>query len=71
MRKYYVHIPIVGSITTEVDAESEKDAIEMAWTRYNEAGSDGFDVEWEATDKIVTGNVLHAPLNECIAWEKK
>jgi len=75
-REYVVTIPVVGfiSYTVEVDddASSEndarKEAIELAWKAY-EDDEDHRSVEWNAIERISTGNVSHAPVNE-ISVEK-
>ena len=69
MAKYTVEIPIAGSMATEVEAPSAEDALAKAWDKYNEDGTDDFDVEWEAHRRLTSGNVLHAPVNEESAWE--
>ena len=63
-RLYTVQIPIVGTMTASIAADSESAAIAAAWALYNESGPDVFDVEWEAIPKVTEGNVCNAPLNE-------
>jgi hypothetical protein len=55
--KYLVSIPLAGSVRIEVEAESEEQAREAAWEQYSENGPDDFDVEWEAFERITSGNV--------------
>lgn len=69
MSKYYVSIPIAGSITIEVEADSAKAAKAVAWEKINENSGDPEDigdVTWEYMDQIVSGNVCAAPLNEIV-----
>lgn len=68
---YTVEIPIVGSMTCEVEAESKDDAIAAAWALFNESGAEDFEVTWEAVDKVTEGNVCHAPCNEIEASRHK
>ena len=65
MKKYYVTIPIAGFVTIEVDTEatSDRDIIDAAYEEYDK-DVDAQYIEWELCEKIVQGNVLHAPLNE-------
>lgn len=63
--KYRVRLPITGIVTVQVEASSEKEAIEKAFT--SEKISD--DLEWEPVSKIVAGNVFHGMLNEAEACE--
>lgn len=59
-----VEIPIAGSMAIEIDAGSAEDALAAAWAVYGESGSEQFEVEWIALDRITTDHVCHAPLNE-------
>lgn len=68
---YTVEIPIVGSMTVEVKAHDEAEAIELAWETFNESGSDEFDVTWEAVSSVTDGNVCHAPCNNIEASRHK
>lgn len=67
MKRWIVSLPIAGSMSIEVEGENKEKAIECAWKHFNENGSESFDLEWEAFDKIAEGNVLHAPQNEAEA----
>lgn len=62
MPKFIVSVPITGAASFEVEAESEADAKELVW----DAIDDGQDPEvvWEYTERVTTGNVSHAYLNE-------
>lgn len=74
MAKFFVEIPIAGSITIEVEAESKDDAKEAAWTRIHENAGEPEDIgeiTWEYLNAISTGNVSHAPCNEISAWRAK
>lgn len=71
MKKFFVTMPIVGSITTEVEASDKKQAVEEAWKIYHEQGPEAGEVEWEVVSRITTGNVLHAPLNEISVSEPR
>lgn len=59
MALYAVKIPIAGSITFEIEADSEKEAIATA---FNTDADEG-EVEWDTFKQIVSGNILQAPLN--------
>lgn len=62
--KYGVSIPVAGFVYTEVEADSEKEAIEKAF----DVDHTPDDIEeWGIYEKIVSGNVLHVPLNEAEA----
>lgn len=56
---YTVRLPIAGSVTVEVEANTEAEAIEMAissgWT------TDDID-ECDAYEYLVRGNVVYAPV---------
>jgi hypothetical protein len=74
MDKYFVQVPIAGSVTIEVEAASREDAVEAAWARIHENSGDPEDVgeiEWEYLDKVASGNVCHAPCNSISAWRAK
>lgn len=70
MKKFSVEIPITGSIGIEVEASSKEEALEKAWELYAEGweGS-GFEVYWEALEKVTEGNVCHARCNAQSAME--
>ena len=64
MRRWLVTVPVAGSITVEVDAETEEEAIRMAVEcAFDDVTCEGFD-EMEAYDRFCTGNVIHVPTNE-------
>ena len=72
MAKYEVCIPFAGYLTGEVDAENEKEAIEIALEQcsFHVLVDDacGFEcAEVDAISAISSGNVNHAPLNEASA----
>lgn len=60
MANYLVTIPIAGSITHSVEANSEEEAIKLALDMDPREG----DLTWEPFEKLVEGNICHAPLNE-------
>jgi hypothetical protein len=60
MALYEVKIPIAGSITFEIEADSERDAITEAFNTDADKG----EVEWDTFKQIVSGNILQAPLNK-------
>ena len=60
MSKYNVSIPIAGSIAFQVEASSEKEAIEIAFQTDIEEG----DVEWEMYETLCQGNVLSPRQNK-------
>lgn len=55
MKRYNVSIPIAGTITFNVEAEDEKEAIEKAW---DEPIDDG-ELEYELYEHLTEGNVRH------------
>lgn len=57
MARWTVTVPIAGSATLEVEAETEEAAIQEA---LNEVTIKDFD-EWEALEYITRGNVCYAP----------
>lgn len=65
MKTYEVTLPIAGIAYITVQAESEEDAIAKAM---EEVSRDDIE-EWEAFERIVSGNVLHAPINDAEAVE--
>jgi len=56
-KKYWVSIPIRGTITCEVEAEDQEQAIEQAFELYHEDGyQDGkFKEEWETWESEYLG----------------
>ena len=62
---YDVCLPITGIIWVTVEAESEEDAIDVAFCS-DDLSLDNVE-EWEAHRRICSGNVLHAQQNECYA----
>ena len=64
MALYEVTIPIAGSITFQIEAESAAKAREAAFG--TNIGSNKGDLEWEMYDHIASGHVLHAPINNVI-----
>lgn len=61
--KYGVTIPITGIAYAEVEAESEKEAIEKALQEDLEI------LEWESHKQVCQGNVFHGHTNEASAEE--
>ena len=60
MPKFWVSIPIAGSVKySDIEAVDEEQAKELAW-QYFENGEDG-DVTWAAYEKIAEGNCLCVP----------
>jgi hypothetical protein len=57
---YAVTFPIAGTVTVQVEAQNEDEAIEKGWEKI---GDDDADVTWEAHTQIVTGNVFHGTSN--------
>lgn len=72
-KSYWVNLPIAGVLSLNIEsAENEEDAIQQALeTDFNISlsGSDMELTELESFDKLVTGNVVHAPLWEAEAQE--
>lgn len=64
-KRYGVTLPITGTVYVEVEADSEEAAIEAA---LNSDDLTGDAIEsWEATDRIVKGNVFYGVQNEAHA----
>ncbi len=64
MKKFLVQIPTTGCMAVEVDAEDEATAKEAAWEKINNEGEDAGEHQWEFRERITTGNVVHAMLNQ-------
>lgn len=62
MKRYTVLLPITGVICVEVEAETEKDAIDAALSS-DDLTTDKIE-EWEAHRQIVKGNVFYGSQNE-------
>jgi hypothetical protein len=60
--KYWVSIPITGSVGFAVEADDKKSAKEAAWKAVND-GQEG-EVEWEYTEQVCRGNVFSGMQNE-------
>lgn len=65
--KYYVTLPVCGSITVEVEAENESEAVnkdheEQDWRI--ESGENTEPGEFESMNEVCLGNVCHAPCSE-------
>lgn len=60
MATYTVYVPFTGYCTVEVEADNEEEAIQKA---LDEADIND-PTEWEATRKIVQGNVFSGVKNE-------
>lgn len=67
MKKFLVTLPVVGSVSVEVEAEDKADALEKAW----EADFPSVPDEWDAVQRVTRGNVCYAPVNEAYAEEIK
>ncbi len=67
MKTYSVTLPVSGVIHTEVEAESEDDAIEKALADPDITIDDI--AEWEPCRNIVEGNVFYGHTNEASAEE--
>lgn len=65
MAEWEVTLPVVGSLSLVVEAESEKEAIEKAF----EVGYDpkDQDLTWETVERVTRGDVLYAPVNSASA----
>jgi len=70
MRKYRVTIPIVGSVTVDVEVpdNTNNDSIYAAATMAYNDNPTAHDLEWSFYQKITSGNVLHVDINE---WYKE
>lgn len=60
MKRYSVILPIAGYACLEVEAESEKEALDAAMDAVT---TDDIE-EWEALEQIVEGNVFHGNQNK-------
>lgn len=73
MKKYSVSLPFSGYVYVDVEAESEKDAInnalESAQMRCFAEGNTEI-VEWDFFKNIVQGNVCYAPCSQAEATEQ-
>ena len=71
MKNFSVTLPIAGTITVEVEANSEEEAIREALMSDWPKDSDGCPIfdELEAYEHLTQGNVLYAPVNEPYAEE--
>ena len=57
-KKYYVTFPVTGIAGVEVEANSEEEAIELAWQ------GDVVLEEWDIHSEIVQGNIFRGMQNE-------
>ncbi len=68
MKQYAVTLPVAGSITVYVEAESEKVAVELALEKQDWRVVGGKNPEigedFEAMRHLVSGNVCYAPCSE-------
>lgn len=62
MPKFIVSVPLTGAASFEVEASSAVEAKELAWEAID-SGQEP-DVVWEYCERVTTGNVSHAYLNE-------
>lgn len=60
-KKFGVSLPFTGYVYVEVSAETEKDALNMA---YEQANLDTDIAELEYCSHVTNGNVTHAVLND-------
>lgn len=66
MKTFAVRLPITGFICAEVEAQSEKEAIELALDTPFTTG----DIErWDTTEYVTQGNVCYAMLSRAEADE--
>ena len=68
MKQYSVTLPVAGSITVYVEANSEDEAVDLAfeqqdWRVVTGEGTEAGE-EWEAMRRIGSGNVCYAPCRE-------
>jgi glycine cleavage system regulatory protein len=68
MMDYFVTIPIAGSIVIPVNAKDKAGAIKKAWALIDKHGTESgelqCELQWNYLERIVSGNVIHAPVNE-------
>lgn len=62
MPKFIVSVPLTGAASFEVEAATESEAKEHVWEAID-SGQEP-DVVWEYCERVTTGNVSHAYLNE-------
>lgn len=60
MSTYFVTYPIAGQVTVRVEADSEHAAIEAGWDEVSEPSAE---LEWEAMEQIVQGNIFCGSTN--------
>ena len=63
MATFTVMIPIAGALHIEVEAQNADEAEQKAWDAYDAVGGEAGEVEWNAFERLVNGNVLYAPTN--------
>lgn len=69
MRQFAVTLPVAGSIVVFVDAETEEEALSVAFEQQDwrvETGDNTEAGEFETMKHIARGNVCYAP---CISFE--
>lgn len=72
MKSYLVVMPLVGKASVMVTADDEKSAIKKALNAEWSAEFTGIDCDdLETRERIVSGNILHAPVNEPYAEESQ
>lgn len=66
MKTYDVEIPIAGAFRAQVTVPDDADADDIfaAAVEAHAQREDECDVEWEFLERLTSGNVLHASLNE-------
>jgi len=75
MKTYYVTMPLAGSMTLPIEADSEEDAIskfqeaseKIDFINGRELVNNNAELEWEFMEQIVSGNVFHGNCNEVYA----
>ncbi len=61
MTTYAISMPVSGLIYKEIEASSEREAIELF---YNLDLTTNDIYDWETNEHIVTGNVFHGIIND-------
>ncbi len=59
MPRYFVTMPVAGSASAEVEAESQEAALESLIDLFS-SDPDAVEVTWEFYERLVEGNVCHA-----------
>lgn len=68
MTEYLVTLPIAGSITVAIEANSKEEALKKV-QQQSFSQKEAFEFQWDVFEHICEGNVCHAPLNNIVIEE--